>query len=322
MDKIKESFDRLPIAVCFFGKDGIVRLVNHQMLAVMNDLRPDGIQTLTELEAVLTNPPEHVSKPNPQLPVYRLSDGKILHFTREEIVTKDGKKYTQITASDVTELTHRQAELMDENERLEKANARLRALFEEMPKLIREEETLAVKQRIHDDIGHSILVARRTLLRQAGLAEIQSCASLWEDSIAVLYRSNQMRAESDALEEAMGKAREMGVQVLTEGKAPGAPAIRWLFALAITECASNCVRHADGTRLNVCFESDHEHIRLTVTNNGRPPQEKIREGGGLSMLRTRIQETGGHMEILSSPRFTLIINLPQEELISNERNDC
>ncbi len=322
MDKIKEGFDSLPIAVCFFGKDGIVRLVNHRMLTVMNDLRPDGVQTLSELEAALTNPSETVNRLNPQLPIYRFSDGKILHFTREQITTRDQEPYTQITASDVTKLMLRQEELIDENERLEKTNARLRMLFEEMPQLIREEETLAMKQRIHDDIGHSILVARRTLLHQARLSDIQKAALLWENSIDVLYRSNQMRAESDELKSAIEKALEMGVYVLLDGEPPEIPALRSLIALSITECASNCVRHADGTQLNVHLEADGEHLRLTLTNDGIPPSGRIREGGGLSMLRTRIQEAGGDIEILRSPRFTLIINLPQKEITAHECNDC
>ena len=32
MDRIKESFDSLPIAACFFDKNGVVRLINRRML--------------------------------------------------------------------------------------------------------------------------------------------------------------------------------------------------------------------------------------------------------------------------------------------------
>ena len=32
MDRIKESFDNLPIAACFFDKNGVVRLINRRML--------------------------------------------------------------------------------------------------------------------------------------------------------------------------------------------------------------------------------------------------------------------------------------------------
>jgi len=55
MDRIKESFDSLPIAVCFFDKNGVVRLINHRMLAIASQLRKGGIQTLAELHDALRN---------------------------------------------------------------------------------------------------------------------------------------------------------------------------------------------------------------------------------------------------------------------------
>ena len=39
MDRIKESFDSLPIAACFFDKNGVVRLINRRMLAITNWLQ-------------------------------------------------------------------------------------------------------------------------------------------------------------------------------------------------------------------------------------------------------------------------------------------
>ena len=44
MDRIKESFDNLPIAACFFDKNGVVRLINRRMLAIANWLQKGGFQ--------------------------------------------------------------------------------------------------------------------------------------------------------------------------------------------------------------------------------------------------------------------------------------
>lgn len=49
MDRIKESFDSLPIAACFFDKNGVVRLINRRMLAITNWLQKGGIQLLAEM---------------------------------------------------------------------------------------------------------------------------------------------------------------------------------------------------------------------------------------------------------------------------------
>lgn len=72
MDRIKESFDSLPIAVCFFDKNGVVRLINHRMLAIASQLRKGGIQTLAELHDALRSPPPTVRCLDPQLYIFRI----------------------------------------------------------------------------------------------------------------------------------------------------------------------------------------------------------------------------------------------------------
>ena len=321
MDRIKESFDSLPIAACFFDKNGVVRLINRRMLAIANWLRKGGIQSLAEMQSALHSPPANVRCLDLHLRIYRFPDGKALRFAQEQITTKAGVRYTQITAADVTELIRKQNQLKAENAKLAEANERLRRLLVQMPEIIREEETLAMKLRVHDDIGHSILAARRVLLQHTDLKEIRANAALWEQSISVLYRSNQMTAQSEPLEAAKKRAEELGVRVLLTGNEPQRQWIRTLSALAICECAANCVRHADGTELYVHFWQKPDCMEVSLTNNGAAPKGKIIEGGGLSMLRQRIEEAGGKMEIWSIPRFKLMLSLPEQEEAAHESDD-
>ena len=251
MDRIKESFDSLPIAACFFDKNGVVRLINRRMLAIAKWLRKGGIQSLAEMQSALHSPPANVCCLDLRLRIYRFPDGKALRFAQEQITTKAGVQYTQVTAADVTELIREQDQLKAENAKLEEANARLRRLLAQMPEIIREEETLAMKLRVHDDIGHSILAARRVLLQCTDQKEIRANAALWEQSISVLYRFSQMTARAEPLEAAKKRAEELGVKVLLTGDETQTQRIRTLIALAICECAANCVRHADGTELYV-----------------------------------------------------------------------
>ena len=179
MDRIKESFDSLPIAACFFDKNGVARLINRRMLAIASWLRKGGLQSLAELQSALHSPPASVCCLDLHLRIYRFPDGKALRFAQEQITTKAGVRYTQITAADVTELIRKQNQLKAENAKLAEANERLRLLLVQIPVIIREEETLAMKLRVHDDIGHSILAARRVLLQHTDLKEIRANAALW-----------------------------------------------------------------------------------------------------------------------------------------------
>ena len=321
MDRIKESFDSLPIAACFFDKNGVVRLINRRMLAIANWLRKGGIQSLAEMRDALRSPPANVRCLDPRLWIYRFPDGKALRFAQEQITTKAGVRYTQITAADVTELIRKQNQLKAENAKLAEANERLRRLLAQMPEIIREEETLSMKLRVHDDIGHSILATRRVLLQNTDQKEIHATAALWEQSISVLYRSSQMKAQSEPLKTAKERAEKLGVRVLLAGDEPQTQWIRALSALAICECAANCVRHADGTELYVCFCQKPDCTEVALTNNGAAPKEKITEGGGLSMLRQHIEEAGGKMEVWSIPRFQLMLSLPEQEEAAHESDD-
>jgi len=80
MDRIKESFDSLPIAACFFDKNGVVRLINRRMLAIANWLRKGGIQSLEEMQSAQHSPPANVRCLDRHLRIYRFPDGKALRF--------------------------------------------------------------------------------------------------------------------------------------------------------------------------------------------------------------------------------------------------
>ena len=86
MDRIKESFDSLPIAACFFDKNGVVRLINRRMLAIANWLQKGGIQSLAEMQSALQAPPASVCCLDPRLRIYRFRTEQrfALHRSRSQ----------------------------------------------------------------------------------------------------------------------------------------------------------------------------------------------------------------------------------------------
>lgn len=309
MNIIKESFDNLPIGICFFDSRGLIRLINKQMLSIGCVLLDGGFQTLRELRAVLLSPPDCVSVLDEKNSLFSFPGDVILKYEESLVIDKKNNRFTQVTFSDVSELFLRQRELKEENERLENANRRAKQLYDNMAQIVREEEILSMKMRVHDDIGHSILAARKALLNDASIEEIHSSASIWERSIDLLYHANNMPDETDDLEYAKERAAALGVSVLTGGDFPRDTAARRIFALAVRECVTNCVRHAGGNKVFAFAFSENGCNKLKITNNGAPPEGEITEGGGLSALRRRIEKSGGTMEIKSFPFFELCVTL-------------
>jgi len=95
------------------------------------------------MQSALQAPPASVCCLDPRLRIYRFPDGTALRFAQEQITTKAGVRYTQITAADVTELIRKQNQLKAENAKLEKTNKRLKRLLAQMPEIIREEAPLS-----------------------------------------------------------------------------------------------------------------------------------------------------------------------------------
>ena len=103
-------------------------------------------------------------------------------------------------------------------------------------------------------------------------------------------------------------ANSIGVRVDVTGEYPKMPAVRKLLAQAITECAANTVKHAEGDTVSVDISDDE----IALTNNGRAPKRKITESGGLLSLRRNIEDAGGEMVLESEPRFRLVMKITKK----------
>lgn len=314
-ESIKEGSDNLPDGICFFDEYGTVRLINKKMMSIGMMLFGKEIQTLDELHSALSCPQSGVECLDREIALYHFPDGTVHRFTESVIADWDGKQITEVIAADVTELYAKQEELNCENIRLADANRRMKWILDNMSDIVREEETLSMKIRVHDDIGHSILAAKKALIQQQDITVIRENAVLWETAVDRLYRANNMPAAQDEWQTVRNRAQELGVEIIFDGTLPENESVRHLLLLAIRECVTNCVRHAGGNRVFVEVTDDGKQIACQVTNNGMVPQRAVVEGSGLSGLRRRIEREGGIMELTGSPRFVLTVILPVRENI-------
>ena len=253
--------------------------------------------------------------------IYAFPDGTVYHFAVRPVQDKYGIPYTEVMATDVSRLAALHAALQQENERLADANRRAKRLYDNMPDIVREEEILKMKMQVHDDIGHTLLAARRALRHEHDLARIKREAAEWESSISLLCRARQEDTAEDPLTCMQRRAAVLGAAVHLRGAYPAARATRELYALILRECTSNAVRHAGATELYADSEHRPQAWHLCITNNGTPPRAEIKEGGGLSSLRRRIEKAGGTVTVHSLPVFVLEVTLPDKESIYDTRYD-
>lgn len=306
---IKESIDNLPSGLCFFEHTGLLILCNRKMYHLAYLLMGYDLQTWDELSDALKSPQtQHV--------VFHLNDAFVFddqtawQFRVSSVRTSEGEVYTQVVASEVTEIYEKYQQLQKSRQKLDEMNIHLKNISENIRDIVREEETLSIKMQVHDDIGRGMIMARQLLAKGADAKEIRQNCSQMEMTVDYLNYMNQTEQKNNDLKQLCDRAAMMGVQLHVEGALPTKEIARTIFLNAIRECVTNCVRHAGGNKVEaqILYQNG---IILSVTNNGSVPTGLIREGGGLSSLRQQVEKARGVMTVLAVPVFELRIQMPE-----------
>lgn len=304
---IKESFDRLPTAVCFFDRSGGIVLCNRQMYRLSQYLLNSDMQYLEELQKALASPPEGIMPIASTENTYRFPDGLVWKFEKAAVTDRYGETYIQLTAADVTALHRALEQLAEDNRRLEQDAEKLRRLSENVAAVAREREQLAAKSAMHDSLAACITVTKQYLAGDLGGINADVVLREWEKSI--VFRDAERLPAREALYES---ADSSGVAIRIRGTEPAGGAADLMYA-AMQVCLSNAIQYAQATKLIANIWEDGDRYTVLIRNNGKPPEKTITEGGGLSNLRRRIERIGGTMTVQSLPEFALVIGIPNRE---------
>ncbi len=306
---IKEALDDLPVGICFTQSDGTVDLANLKMNEWCRAITG---QPLSDGAALIKAVRENGEKSG-QSVLQRAPDGAALLFALDDL-TVGGKKYTQLTATDVTESYRVTAELESHNAKLREISERMKAYSRDLTELVMSEENLRARVAVHDELGHALLLSKHHLDYPSG----SDRSALYE----LLRRTNSFlldadrpepTAGSDPFAEAMDLARGIGVAVEVGGEPPEEGTALILAAQAARECAVNAVKHADGDRMRIAFTRDGGSLKMSFASNGRPARDKVVPTGGLRSLASGVAAAGGSLSISAAPEFTVTIVLPSRD---------
>ena len=306
---IKESFDRLPSGVCYFSSEGLPILCNTQMRRLAFALMGKDLQRLDELEESLSDPAPGVRMVRRDPPLYALSDGTFWAVSRSESAEGAPFAWTCYTAADVTELAALEEELAARVSELEEMIEDARRVTDNMAEIVRQQETLAAKMRVHGKMGGALLSANQYALQGCPPEKKAEMLRLWRESLAALQEANEDIPE-DAFREACRVASGIGVSVELQGQLPQDPEENYLLAAALRECITNALRHAGADRVFVRVTREEGFLWAEFTNDGKPPEAPVREGGGLTSLREKAALAGASMNVQSLPAFALTIDIP------------
>lgn len=315
---IREAVDFCPGGLCFSMPDGRPILVNRQMNRLAAALTGHTVLDAEEIWAELcgltaargcTRLERPWAAPEGQLG-FSLPDGTIWRFRRDTLA-EGGQTYIQLEAADVTELCRLSEKLYENNRRLEELHRRQTRLLADIVQINREKELLAVKIRVHDELGQCLLATKKSL-RDGSLPQSGgTLAKSWEDALRDLTNIPLEEAPDDSQEAELLRVADMiGCRIVFEGRRPAdRGALRLLYA-AVREALTNAVRHAGADALAVSIRPDGTGYHVEISDNGHAGTAPLREGDGLRNLRRRLEQEGAALEIRNEGGVVLVLELP------------
>lgn len=315
---VKEAFDRLPAGLCYYLPGGLIKFTNTSMNTIC--LQIDGTPLMDPegfwLELKSGSLP--LSLRGGSSPMIRLQNGAVYSFRHRALDTELGI-VNELLALDVSDDYALNEELARKQTNAREINLRLRALLEGIEYLTMSRELMRLKAELHDSLGQSLLLSKR-FLAEPGSIDPEQVRAAWLNNLNLLESS---RPESWQKPYYIPKkqAETLGVRLDLIGDLPMEDRLIPVIETALQVHVTNVLRHAGGSRAAVeSVRRDGEWL-LTLSNDGKAPEEEIRESGGLANLRSRVEAAGGSMKIESSPAFRLLLRLPAGEEEHLERRN-
>lgn len=307
----KESLDALPDGICFFAPDGQPLLVNTRMNRICGELFDAELLNAEAFWRRLQNGEGNAQflRLEPTV-LLQTGDGRIWELRCREL-TVGRSEVRELTACDVTTLYQLSQELDQRNQSLRRVNKRLRRYSREVERSTMENEILTAKIQVHNDVGRSLLMFRAYLSQPKKQRRRDELLLMWRHTVAVLKNEaspEKPRTDWELLRKA---AQSVDVEIVLGGELPENERQRAIVISAVHECLTNTVKHAGGDRLWLTLHRGGNVLTAELTNNGTPPQDPIRETGGLLNLRRTVEKAGGNMTTEAAPRFLLRVELPE-----------
>ena len=299
---IREGVDQITSGLCFYAEGGRLILSNSRMNELCHAIVGRDLQNAELFWQILSGGetvPGVERLSFGKYPNFRLLDGKVWTFAREEL---DG--FIQLTAADTTLQQALTDELREKNLDLAAMNLRLRKYGENVDALVRAKERLETKVRIHGELGQALLATRRYLM--APNAQ-EPPLDIWRRNIAMLRKEMESEKAEDPLQILEKAATSAGVELVIRGKLSAENEYRQFFLIAASEALTNAVFHGDAKKLYIELREEDSRWIMRFTNDGVQPKKDIAEGGGLSSLRRKAESIGAAMKVESTPEFVLTI---------------
>lgn len=308
---IREAVDNYPDGICFAAVDGRPILVNRKMNELYWELRG---RTITNAHSLWEDGKAAAFEADGERQLLlRTPDQRVWQMQRQELLI--GKTTViQYIAADITELFAYRNRLRENNAKAAELHKRQRELLQNIVQNNLDRELLNAKIRIHDAFGRLLVMTENSLAGGDRSESAFDLISAWENAAADMKNAavSPGPQQPSPERELVQTAEMIGCRVEFTGKQPSERKALLLLYAAIREALTNAVRHANASRLLISIRESAGRYQVLIENNGRTDVRSVREGGGLSSLRKRLEQDGATMEVVCDRGVALKLTIPKE----------
>lgn len=317
---IREAIDTYPDGICFAAAGGRPILSNRKINEICYKLTGHTVTNADrmweELEALRFpgNTDRTSSDDGVEQILCRLRDGQVWQFQRRRLLLDSGP-VTQYEAANVSELYYYQTELREKNEQLSLALERQRILLQSIVENNLKKELLHTKMRIHADFGKHLAMTESRLLSADEDGDDSDIFFAWDNLITDMENASMVEETTvvSPQVELRKIAALIGCSIELTGSEPKERKVLLLLYAAIREALMNAVRHAGADLLRVEILHEEGRCKARISSNGRSNIKQIREGGGLSDLRRRLEQDGAMLLMQIDDGVVMHVTIPEGE---------
>ena len=176
-------------------------------------------------------------------------------------------------------------------------------------------ELLHTKMRIHADFGKLLAMTESRLLSADEDGDDSEIFLAWDNLITDMENASMVEETTvvSPQVELRKIAALIGCSIELTGSEPKERKVLLLLYAAIREALMNAVRHAGADLLRVEILHEEGRCKARISSNGRSNIKQIREGGGLSDLRRRLEQDGAMLLMQIDDGVVMHVTIPEGE---------
>ena len=318
---IKETTDLLSDGILYGDSKGKILIENRTMVLLSQTVE---LNPIRNTEAFW----EQLQKlQNSADMTVRMLDNKLLLRLRNkgswmisyEKLTLQKKSYTQILALDISDEDLLNKEIEDTNDTLEITGKEISEEIKNIETLAHERAILQMKIQVHDMLGQRLSILHQFLENIDTPGDISQLKPLLLDLNTAIKTNSRKASVSGRLLALKESFEAAGLTIHMVGSLPEDTDISGVFIETLRECATNAIRHAGAKNIYATLSEETSDYLLSVRNDGGLPSKIKKEGGGITGMRYRAREWGGHLEIITNPAFQVVLSIPKTK--KEHKND-